>query len=180
MNNRYYQSATSVIFLITLTLLTSACTDHDMSDLTQFVAQARIKHKGQVEPLPVITPYDSYSYRVENKRDPFQQSVALIKSEPVKHSNSTLHPNEARNKEALENFPLESLFMVGVMKNNGENWAIIKAPDGSIYKVKKGNYMGQNHGKITKITDAKISLKEIVADGMGGWKIRHNSVGLSQ
>ena len=70
--------------------------------------------------------------------------------------------------------------MVGVMNNNGQNWAIIKAPDNSIYRVRSGNYMGENHGKIQKITEARIDLKEIVADGQGGWITRSNKVTLSE
>ena len=70
--------------------------------------------------------------------------------------------------------------MVGVMNNEGGNWAIIKAPDGNIFRVKKGNYMGENHGKKLKITEAKIELKEVIANGMGGWKSRKNKITLSE
>lgn len=164
--------------VIATIILTSGCAERDMSDLNQFVSDTRSKYAGQVEPLPVITPYESYSYVADMKRDPFKASVALVKSAPRKRVSNGVRPSEVRNKEELERYPLSSLVMVGIMNNDGDNWAIVKAPDGSIFRVKKGNYMGENHGKITKITESQISLKEIVSDGMDGWKERNNKVTL--
>ena len=169
------------IISITLVMLViTACADKSMSDLSQFVTDTKSKYMGKVEALPIITPYESYSYKMEEQRDPFKPSVSLVKSVALKRSSNGIRPNEVRNKEELEKFPLESLIMVGVMNNNGQNWAIIKAPDNSIYRVRSGNYMGENHGKIQKITEARIDLKEIVADGQGGWITRSNKVTLSE
>jgi len=181
MNRHYIQTKIKFYAAISVLLLISACSDKDMSDLNAFIAESKIKHTGQVEPLPIITPYESYSYSVDIQRDPFKASVAMVKSAPQKRrSTSNVRPNDVRNREELERYPLESLVMAGIMNKDGDNWAIIKAPDGGIYWVKKGDYMGENHGKIMKITEAKISLKEIIADGMGGWKERKNDITLSE
>lgn len=169
-----------VVALIIATVFTSGCAENDMSDLTQFTVETRQKYLGQVEALPAITPYESYHYQVTDLRDPFKPTVSLVKTIELKRRSNGLKPNEVRNKEDLENYALESLVMVGIMNNNGQNWAIIKAPDNNIFRVKKGNYMGENNGKILKISESKISLKEIVKDGLGGWIERKNKLAISE
>ena len=156
------------------------CAKNDISDLETFVAEIKTKYTGQVEALPVISPYESYSYHVAKKRDPFRPSVSLVKEATLKRSSNGLKPNEIRNKEELERYSLSSLVMVGIMNNNGQNWAIVKTPDNSVIRVRKGNYMGENHGKITRITESGIELKEIVPDGRGGWIERKNKLSLSE
>ncbi|MDH5257773.1 MAG: pilus assembly protein PilP [Gammaproteobacteria bacterium] len=158
----------------------SGCAENDVSDLNTFIAEVKTKYEGQVEALPIISPYESYSYRVSSKRDPFRPSVSLVKEATLKRSSNGLKPNEVRNREGLEKYSLQSLVMVGIMNNNGQNWAIIKAPDGSIFRVRKGNYMGENNGKITRISESGIDLNEIVADGRGGWVERKNKLSLSE
>lgn len=160
-------------------LMLSACGNGDMSDLEGYVSQARSKHQGTIEPLPAITPYESYQYHAGNERDPFKPSVSLVKSISLASKNG-IHPDAKRNREELEKYDISALRMVGVMHNQGLTWGIIKAPDNSIYRVRKGNYMGQNHGKIINIQESKIELREIVPDGMGGWIERPNKVLLSE
>lgn len=175
-----FSTVNSWIMLFMMVAL-AGCSQNDMSDLNQFITETKSKYEGQVEPLPVITPYESHSYQAQIQRDPFKPSVAMVKASPPKRpSNNGISPNSVRNKEELERYPLSSLVMVGVLNNDGQNWAIIKAPDSSIYRVRKGNYMGENHGKIIKITESRIDLKEIVADGLGGWIERKNKITLSE
>ena len=161
-------------------LLFTGCASNDMSDLSTFIAETKAKYVGQVEALPIITPYENRHYQVANIRDPFKSPVSLVKSiSRKKSSNSNVKPSALRNKEELEKFPLDSLSMVGIMNNNGQNWAIIKTPDNNIFRVRKGNYIGVNNGKILNITETQITLTEIVADGLGGWVERRNKVALS-
>ena len=178
--NTTRRSAVKLLLLAAWTQLLIGCSESDMSDLQKFVAETKSKYVGQVEPLPVITPYESYSYEAFVKRDPFRASVAMVPAEPVKRTTNGVKPSTARNREELEKYPLNSLQMVGVLNNDGQNWAIIKAPDSSIFRVRKGNYMGENHGKIISITEGQIDLKEIVADGTGGWTERKNKITLSE
>ncbi len=166
----------AIVSLIAL----SGCAENDVSDLDTFVTDIKIKYKGQVEVLPVISPYESYYYGLSHSRDPFKPSVSLVKEATIKRSSSGLRPNEIRNKEGLEKYSLQSLVMVGLMNNNGQNWAIVKAPDNSIFRVRKGNYMGENNGKITRISESGINLKEIVPDGRGGWFKRKNKLTLTE
>ena len=159
--------------------LLTACGESKLNDLEQYIADARTKHQGTIEPLPAITQYETYRYHADQLRDPFKPSVSLVKSISLKSRNG-ISPNEKRNKEELEKYALESLSMVGVMHNQGLTWGIIKAPDNSIYRVRKGNYMGLNHGRIAAIKENKIELKEIVSDGLGGWIERPNKIVISE
>lgn len=167
----------ALLFVMGLALV--ACGDSNLADLEQYVTESRAQHQGTIEPLPAITPYESYRYHASKERDPFKPSVSLVKSISLKTRNG-ISPNDKRTKEDLEKYALESLTMVGVMHNQGLTWGIIKAPDSAIYRVRKGNYMGLNHGKIISIKENIIDLKEIVADGMGGWIERPNKVTISE
>lgn len=139
----------------------TACTG-DMDELQQYVAQVKARKSSQIEPIPQIKQYEAFTYVPGNRRDPF---------EPAPETNDNgLHPDTNRNREPLEEFPLDSLRMVGVIDYNKVLYALIKAPDNVIHRVTVGNYMGQNFGKIVKITETEIALDEIVPDGFGGFK----------
>lgn len=147
----------------------------DMNDLHQYSAGIKARPKGKIEPLPQIKPYETYAYPA-NLRDPFTPSL-----EPAMVSaKAGPRPNPNRHKEALEGFPLDTLRLVGNLGRAGEEWSLIKAPDGSVYRVKPGNYLGQNEGHITKITDQGIELIELIEDGQGGWIERPASLTLSE
>lgn len=168
----------SVVVLTILAL--SACAQSQTDDLEQFVKETKLKFAGQVEPLPPATPYENYEYGAGEKRDPFRSSVSLVKSIAANRVSNGLQPDGSRRHEELELFGLEQLTMVGVLANDGQNWAMVKVPGGTVYKVREGNYMGKNHGKILKIGETKVDLKELVPDGLGGWIERPNILALKQ
>jgi len=93
-------------------------------------------------------------------------------------SGSKVRPDLNRPREPLEEYPLDSLRMVGILELKGTRWALIKTPDETIHRVRVGNYMGQNHGRITRITETQVDLIEIVPDGLGGWMERKAQVAL--
>ena len=95
---------------------------------------------------------------------------------------SGVRPDPNRVREELEKYALASLRMVGTVStgNSGELWALISAPDGVVPRVRKGNYLGNNHGKITNISEQRIDLKEIVPDGPGRWQERESFLSLTQ
>lgn len=139
----------------------TACTG-DMDELEQYVAKVKARKSTQIDPIPQIKQYEAFTYVPGNRRDPFQPSPEV--------NNSGVHPDTNRNREPLEEFPLDSLHMVGVIDYNKVLYALVKAPDNVIHRVTVGNYMGQNFGKIVKITETEIALDEIVPDGFGGFK----------
>ena len=151
----------------------SGCTNPDVGDLEQFVEEVRSSQKGQIDPLPQFKPFETYSYSAGLMRDPFSVWRDPAESQQATRSNGKgLQPDSTRRKEALESFPLDSLRMVGTLSRTDGHWVIIRAPDGLVHRVKEGNYVGQNHGKIVALNDNRIDLKEIVPDGLGGWQER--------
>jgi len=161
-------------------LLSVLGASNSMDDLKAYVAKIRARKGGKVEELPPIEPYVSYAYQSENAVDPFEP---FFKEEPApppgpKPADNGIHPDPNRNKEELEAFPLDSLRMVGTLRNAKELWAIVRSPDGTIRRVRPGNYMGKNFGKITGIFEDHIELTEIVPDGQGGWVEREAQLAL--
>lgn len=158
-----------------LTATLTACGGGDVEDLQQFMSEAGKDMQGKIEPLPQIKPYESFGYDAFDLPDPFK---------PRKLSPSGggggLQPDLTRPKEPLETYSLETLKMVGMVSKKGVIHAVIGAPDKSIYHVRAGNYMGQNFGLITKITDTDITLKEIVQDSAGDWAERTSTLTLQE
>lgn len=166
--------------LVLFTLLLSGCGGNDMSDLQAYVEQTQVRFQGDVEPLPQMVHNEAHTYRPDRVRDPFRPMTVKLKSlSPVRPKNN-LTPNLKRTREELENYALDSLSMVGVLHNDGERWAIIRTPDNTIFRVRKGNYLGKNNGRILSILETRIDLKEIVADGLGGWIERKNNLALTK
>jgi type IV pilus assembly protein PilP len=88
-------------------------------------------------------------------------------------------PDFDRPREELEKLPLDSLTLVGRLRNTTGDWGLIQDPEGLVHRVTIGNHMGQNYGRITDITDSQIFLVEIVRDGRGGYMERPSSIGLN-
>lgn len=161
-------------------LLLSGCSG-DMSDLQRFVEQTKLQQRGTVQPLPEFQPYESFVYSEEGLRDPFiEAELEQTNDAPSVESASGLRPDTNRRREPLENFPLDSLQMVGILEQNEITWGLVQAPDGTIHRVLAGNYAGQNYGEITRITEERISVYEIIPDGVGGWVEREASLALGE
>ena len=161
-------------------LIIAGCSGDNLSDLRSFVQQEKAKPGGHVEPIPEVKPFESFTYKVNGLKSPFQPwglNASAAKSSGA--SSGGLHPDTSRRREALEAFPLDTLRMVGTVSQKNGVWAIITAPDGLVYRVKRNNYLGQNYGRITKITEDKVELVEIVPDGLGGWLKRNASLVLA-
>lgn len=164
------------LLLLSSLVLLSAC-NQDMSDLEQYVAKVKSRPAGVVEPIPELTPYRSFVYP-DHDKDPFDSTVLKPKNkQPVFDKGIAL--DRSRIPEFLEGFPLDSFTMVGTVNRNKITWGLIKVTDGTIHRVKAGNYIGQNHGKITLVKESSIELNELVTNNMGGYKERKNSIGLS-
>lgn len=151
--------------LIAGTLALSACSS-DMSDLKSFVETTKSKYQGSVEPIPQFKPYTSYEYRHEG-HNPFAQKSTVDRQ--AEAASKPFSPDQNRRKEPLEFFPLDSLAMVGTLEREGVRWGLIKDTDGTVHRVRNGNYAGQNYGKITSITETSIDITELVQDANGLW-----------
>lgn len=159
-----------IIFLIALSTILVACAQTEMYDLEKFIEDTRNNQRGRVDPLPQFKPFETYEYNAMAFRDPFTPWQNEADDENEKNLNiAGPKPDFDRRKELLEKYPLDALTMVGTLSKDGEDWAIIQAPDSMIYRVQEGNYLGQNHGKIIQLAEERLGLKELVPDGLGGW-----------
>ncbi len=154
-------------------LLAAGCSS-GQSDLQKWIAETKKKPGGRIKPLPEVKPYETYAYSAANLRSPFQPQGPSSAT-----GQAAARRNERRNREFLENFPLDTLKMVGTLKVAGNLYGLVKSKDGLVHKVQPGNYLGQNDGKITQISGSKISLIEIIPDGLGGYIERPASLALS-
>ncbi|MDB5986630.1 MAG: hypothetical protein JWR16_1683 [Nevskia sp.] len=157
----------STAALLGVAALLSACAP-GMSDLEQYVNEVKARKTTQIEPIPQIKQYQAFAYVAGDRRDPF------VPTQPARDrgQGNTLRPDLNRNKEALEEFPLDALKLVGIVTYENRIYAMVKAPDSVIHRVTIGNHIGQNFGTITKITEGEVRLNEIVADGFGGFTER--------
>src|SRR5436309_13677874 len=151
------------------TLGLAGCGGDEHGDLKQELAQLTKDFRGQVPPLPQVKPYEPVPYTGEGQIDPFRtERIEVAQNMRPSGGQSKLAEHEKRVKEPLEAFPLESIHMLGTITQDKETFALVKAGP-NLYRVKKGNYMGQNFGVITAIDEGGIKLKELVQDGTGEW-----------
>ena len=155
----------------------SAC-GGDMDDLDQYINSVKAKPGGRIDPLPEITPYEVFTYLAdaEGLRSPFvpdsPQAAAGIAAGGTR-------PDPERSREFLEQFPLDTLRMVGTLKLGETQFGLVQTSDGLIHRVIPGNYMGQNDGRIVVVSESEIELVEIISDGIGGYLEREAAVGLA-
>ena len=144
-----------------------ACGGETYSDLRQFVKDSESLPHGQIPSLPDVKPYEPFTYTAFDTIDPFKPR----KIEPPKGSGTGgIAPDLNRRREPLEAFPLESLRMVGTLEQKKDMYALVKTPDNSIFRVRPGNFVGQNFGRIVAITESNVKLKEILQGGAGNWE----------
>lgn len=172
------RAATAVCALLAAGLL-SGCEERSKADLEAYVMEVLAREGGEVEPIPEIKPYEVYTYRSADGKDPFGAfDVEPPEQERQQASNNGLTPDFNRIREELETTTLDSLRMVGTLEQDEQRWAIVRSPDGVIHRVQVGNYLGRNHGRIQSIDESGIALLEIIADGLGGWQERTASLAL--
>jgi len=155
---------------LALLVLAGCSADDSTLDLSEFMEKVNNKPRTAIAPLPPFQSYESFSYKAARLRDPFSQAVEF--DESSKRSTQidlSISPDLNRSKEYLERFNLAALRMVGSIEKNSNVWALINDSEGGIYTITDGNYLGRNHGKVTKTHDGYVDIVEIVPDGQGGW-----------
>ncbi len=173
--------------LVLVSLVLSGCVSSDMSDLEVYKDEVLARKSGRIEPLPEIKPYERYLYQSadNNLRDPFEpfyeEKREEVKEKPVDPMQQKyIAEIKNRNREELEQFALDSLRMVGTLEDTDELWGIVKDNNGVIHRVKTGNYLGLNYGKIIHIAEEGIELREIVRDSQGNYEERQASLALAE
>ncbi|QDQ26617.1 pilus assembly protein PilP [Chitinimonas arctica] len=164
----------SLATCLATSLFLFGCAGEEFGDLKAWMDETTGTLKSKIEPLPEVKPYQPFIYSAFDLVDPFNRS----KMEVAKKAGGALAPNLSRPKETLEAYDLEKLRMVGTLQKGKEINALIRTPDGNLYRVKMGSYMGQNFGMVTAISDTDITLKEIVEDSGGDWVERTSVLAL--
>ncbi|HEV7269562.1 pilus assembly protein PilP [Pseudoxanthomonas sp.] len=164
-------------WLILAVLVTSGCargitsTPGDAPNLEKWVEDVRARPAPPLEPLPVMQQFETFEYAAQTLRDPFSNAWSNTDT-------GGLRPDPDRRKETLEQYPLDSLDMVGTIGKGAGLVALVMGPDKVTYRVRPGNYLGQSDGRVTSVREDGVELVELVPDGAGGWLERPASLAL--
>lgn len=177
----------TIVTLLVVCVPLAGCGGGSMADLRGYVADVKTRKGTRIEELPPIEPYVVYTYPCDGAIacvDPFEPFFLEPPRPPAGAENQVasngISPDFDRNREELENFPLDGLRMMGTLEKQEQFWGIVRGPDAIIHRVQVGNYIGQNHGKITNISEDRIEVLEIISDGRGGWEERSAQIALAE
>jgi type IV pilus assembly protein PilP len=170
--------AVRLMFAAALLATLAACSSQQ-DDLNRYITEVKARPATPIPPIPAVRTYTPYKYEGLLGRDPFRQSTSEG-SDQVAAAGSSKgpRPDLQRPREYLERFELDTLEMVGTFAKESSEWALVQDPDGVIHRVAVGNYMGKNHGKVSRISNDEVQLSEFIADGVGGWLVRDASIAL--
>ena len=163
--------------LVLVVALGVAACGANMDELDSYINEVKARPGGRIEPLPEVTPYEVFTYVADAQglRSPFRPDTPQATGTAA----GGARPDPERSREYLEGFPLDTLGMVGTLYIGETMYALVQTSDGLIHRVVPGNYMGQNDGRITDISESEISLIEIISDGIGGYIERDAAISLT-
>lgn len=174
------KNATSAVLLV---LVLAGCGSSGQEELQAWMNAQRAQTRPNVKPIPEPKKFTPQAYTEENATDPFSMqklAQALKRESSQSTSNAALvAPELARLKEPLESFPLDSMKMVGSLLKQGRPVALVRV-DKLLYQVRPGNYLGQNFGRVTKVAETELVLREIVQDATGEWIERKAALQLQE
>jgi type IV pilus assembly protein PilP len=154
----------------------SAC-DSGERELQVYIDDVKARPGRPIEPLPEFKPPPSFEYEPGSRRSPFVSDRDLRRA--AANPNAVPGPDPNRAREPLEQDPLDSLRMVGILSDARGTVGLVQDADGLVHRVRVGNFMGQNYGRITSVSESQIRLVEIVADGLGNFIERPAGIALS-
>jgi type IV pilus assembly protein PilP len=166
---------TKRVVLLAPLLLLAGCGDK-LDELRTQIDEIKSAPGGGIEPLPEVKPYETFDYAAHDQRSPFEAGT----SASTTNSPNAVRPDSNRPREFLEQFSLDTLRMVGTVRLKGRLYGLVQTKDGLVHRVLPGNHLGQSDGRITGIEEGRISLIEIVPDGMGGFIERPAALALSE
>lgn len=174
----------SWLLLLLGAAILAGCGSSSEDELRQWMAEQRSQMRPRVAPIAEPKPFRPENYAEGNGVDPFSRDklTAVLKRDSVQSANTTsalIAPELARRKEVLESYPLDTMAMVGSLIREGQPAALIRV-DKLLYQVRLGNYLGTNYGRVTKITETEVTLREIVQDAVGEWVERQATLQLQE
>jgi type IV pilus assembly protein PilP len=172
--------ATRLVAVLLAATLLGACargvtsTPGDAPNLQRWVAEVKKRPAPALEPLPVMKQFETFEYAAQSLRDPFSNAFT------DDSGGAGPRPDPNRRKQPLENFPLDSLDMVGTIGQGPSLVALVLAPDKVTYRVRPGMYLGQSDGRVTSVSGDRIELVELIPDGAGGWLERPAAISMDE
>jgi type IV pilus assembly protein PilP len=166
-----------------LMLALAACNQGPDGDLVSYVEQVKSRQTAAPEAPKAPKKRETFRYRADSEgiRDPFLGQAPTVVSRPGGSTGAKgPRPDNRRGRQALEQYPLDSLALVGTLSSAGRTVALVRSGDGVIHQVRVGDYMGQNYGKVVTIGAKEVRLRELVPDGNGGWRQRPATLSLAK
>lgn len=149
------------------------------SDLSAYVQSVKQRPAGPIDPVPAFRPYESFSYGAMLKRSPFDRPVVELQ-QLLRAAGKKIEPDLNREREHLENFPVGALAMVGTIKKDGVLWGLVSDGQGGVHRIRQGNYLGRNHGRVVTVAQSQLEFIEIISDGLDGWVERPRSLRIEE
>jgi type IV pilus assembly protein PilP len=165
-----------MIGLAAVVLVLAAACERGTGDLEQWVDDQLQRPGGQIEPIPPIKTAEVVTYQAYDLRDPFQRRVASAEEEVAEEGGTGLRPDPDRPREFLENFPLDTLSMVGTIELDGTDFALIRDNENVIHRVGEGDYMGTNYGRVVDVRPDRVEMVELYEDARNRWTERRTQV----
>jgi type IV pilus assembly protein PilP len=160
--------------------LLAGCGDGDVREVRHWMEQVKRETLPSVKPLPEPKDFVAYAYHPGAAADPFSEAKLLGEMARVAATTANpLQPDTTRPREVLENYPLDTMRMVGTLQKGGASYALVQI-DASIYQVRVGQRIGQNHGLITRVSEGAIDIREVVQDATGDWVERKATIELAE
>lgn len=164
------------VVLLTLVAMALAGCSRDTDDLDAYIEAIHQRPAAELDPVPEPEPTRSHRYPELDMRDPFQRLSFAEPDDTQEETADGPSPDRDRPREPLERFPLDSMRMTGILEQDDTRWALIRDPNGTIHRVREGNYLGQNHGEIRNISERRVEVLELVRAQGGGWREREASL----
>ncbi len=161
--------------LCLLPIMISGCFS-DTTDIRLFIDNTKKNTISSIEPMAKVPEFKHIEYMVNSKSNPFVLPTPKFSKTNTQQNKNCVNPDEGREKEVLEKYALDTLHMRGTLGILDVSWALIETPDNTVHRIKKGNFIGLNHGQITKVNDKSINILELVPDATGCWVQRESTV----
>lgn len=168
----FIEKASRLALVAMLGIAAGACSGGN-DDLLAYIDEVKARPGGRIEPLPQVKPYETFTYDAVALRSPF------VPDTPKGRAAAGPRPEADRPKEYLEQFPLDTLKMVGTLRYEQSLFGLVQTQDGLIHRVLPGNFVGQNEGRVVAVTEADIQVDELVPDGIGGFFKRSAAIALT-
>lgn len=157
----------------------AGCGDNSgFSDLDAYLNEVRLRPPGKIEAAPTFRSYPAFTYSAANLRSPFSRQVRVDLASQ-KHGSRNVKPDPNRVKQYLEGFNIEQFEMVGTISNASGSFALLRGA-GGVHRLKVGDYLGRNDGRIVAISGSQVDVVEIVPDGEGAWLERPRTIPLKE